>query len=905
MPMPTPRALRRGLALLAAIATLALLLPAASAPVVGATDADRSWEARAIRTSSIKARDRQKARELPAEAKLGYHPRTGRVRFISGTPSKPLSGGLSGVAAGKRRLSAADARTKARRFVDRYGSLFGLKDPASELRVGATERRLTPARGVAADAAAGLPNATVRFQQRRGGLPVMGGEIVVQLSEEGEVLSAAGEVMPAAEDVAGPALIGVRQARNVAARWVARELGRPASAVRTTSEGQAHYDPDLMDDPGLPSRGVRRVWRIDAATPATATVRADRRLVVVDARSGQVLTTIGRIATAEGPNRRVCDNRNVGGRAWACNSPFTRVEGQAPTGLKDVDSVYRLMGVTYDFFLERYGRDGIDGQGSRMKATVRYCPSGRCPWNNAEWRWGPQQATFGRGWARADDIVGHEYTHGVLDAEAPLFYHYQSGAINESYADVFGELIDLTYPGGKDTRASKWKIGEDTPIGAFRDMRDPTRFGHPDRVRSPKWHTGTSDFGGVHRNNGVGNKAAYLMAAGGNFGGYSIKGMGKERMGRIWYQALVTRLTPAANYVDLADALVSACTDLAGSKSITLAHCKSVRDATRATEMHLTPRKLAPASAPVCGSGKTAIDVFRDDLEDPDSGEWMPMRSVGTKTGWFWPQNPNDSPGWDGTWASSGETNFYAPDRGSRSDATMRMTRAVQLPKIAFLRFGHGYSFDKDAVRRYDGGVVEIKVDGGSWRGVATRFTHGKYNGTLAKGTGNPLAGKKAFTGNSRGWSTARISLADFAGARVKVRFRAVSDRDTGGRGWYIDDVRIYTCARDDDRPTGSITIEGGAPTTADAKVRLGLGWNDKSTWVTKVRLSASPKLNGSGVLKKGITMPVRDEVSWSLADTSYGASGQNGKRRVYAQFRDAAGNWSKVVSDGIEWVKA
>ena len=88
----------------------------------------------------------------------------------------------------------------------------------------------------------------------------------------------------------------------------------------------------------------------------------------------------------------------------------------------------------------------------------------------------------------------------LLGAEAPLFYQYQSGAINESYADVFGELIDLAYKSGTDTSGVKWKIGEDSPIGAFRDMRTPTRFGHPDRVRSPKWHTGAADDGGVHRN---------------------------------------------------------------------------------------------------------------------------------------------------------------------------------------------------------------------------------------------------------------------------------------------------------------------------------------------------------------------------------------------------------------------
>ena len=115
--------------------------------------------------------------------------------------------------------------------------------------------------------------------------------------------------------------------------------------------------------------------------------------------------------------------------------------------------------------------------------------------------------------------------------------------------------------------------------------------------------------------------------------------------------------------------------------------------------------------------------------------------------------------------------------------------------------------------------------------------------------------------------------------------------------------MRIYSCARDTDRPSGSLTIDGGAPTTNGARVELGIGWADKTTWVTTMRLSASPTVNASGVLKKGISLPARPTVEWDLADTTYGGSGKRGDRRVYAQFRDAAGNWSKVVSDRIEWV--
>ena len=891
---------RRLAAAISAVVLLLSLLPLEAQQVAAAGRAARDWAAAQVREGRIPARDRELAAQLPRQANLGYHPETGRVRFISGTPSAPLAPGLAGVAAGKRQLSAADARTRARRFVERYGPLFGLRDPGRELRVKATRHQLTPAPGLAL-AGAGRPNATVRFEQVRDGVPVMGGEIAVQLTAAGEVLSVAGEVLPAAATTPAGARVGPLQARRAAAAWMARQSGRAASSLGTTSEGLGLYDPRLMDDPRLRHIDTRLVWRIDVRLPAEGRKPPDRRLVLVDALGGDVLTTIGRVYTAEGPNRRVCDNRSIPGRAWVCSPPYTRSEGQPAVGIGEVDAVYRLMGLTYDYFYDRFGRDGVDGEGSRMKATVRYCPSYGCPWRNAEWRWADQQATFGTGWARAADIVAHEYTHGVLDAEAPLFYQYQSGAINESYADVFGELFDLSL-GASATGRRAWTIGEDTPIGTFRDMRDPTRFGHPDRMRSPKWHTGPADDGGVHRNSGVGNKAASLVADGGTFRGFSIKGIGRTRTARVWYQALTTRLTPAANYIDLGDALVAACTDLAGTAGMTLAHCKSVRDAARATEMHRTSRSLGPKSAPLCRAGSSPTDVLYDDLEDPGAGRWISSRLVGDKKGWYYPQNPNNVPAWDGTWASSGEFNFYAPNRSTRSDTVMRLREPVPVPSAAFLRFGHGYSFDKDAKRRYDGGILEIRVDGGPWRGVGSLFTHGGYNGTIARGSGNPLKGKRAWTGDSHGWSTTRVDLSKFAGSRIKLRFRMASDRSVGARGWYIDDIRVYTCARDDDRPTGSLVIDGGAESTSDSKVSLAFSWDDATTWVTRMRVSGSPRLNAAGTqLARGLSMPVRETLAWDLADATYGGPSGPGPRRVYAQVRDAAGNWSEVFFDEIE----
>ena len=87
MPTAQPRPFfHRAGASLMALALLALLLPAALAPATVAAADPAGWEARQVRKADVRARDEALAAKLPATARLGYHPETGRVRFISGTP---------------------------------------------------------------------------------------------------------------------------------------------------------------------------------------------------------------------------------------------------------------------------------------------------------------------------------------------------------------------------------------------------------------------------------------------------------------------------------------------------------------------------------------------------------------------------------------------------------------------------------------------------------------------------------------------------------------------------------------------------------------------------------------------------------------------------------------------------
>ena len=241
-----------------------------------------------------------------------------------------------------------------------------------------------------------------------------------------------------------------------------------------------------------------------------------------------------------------------------------------PATITDVSvkEAYNGLKATYDFFQELFGRNSIDDEGLRLKATVHFGSD----YNNAFWN--SEQMVFGDGdgdlfnrFTISLDIIGHELTHGVTEDEAQLFYVEQSGALNESMSDVFGSLIKQ-YVGknGVKQRADEadWLIGEGLliphptdPINnkrdALRSMKDPgsafddtngdNLLGKDPQPKHMAQYVNTfADNGGVHTNSGIPNHAFYLIAT--RIGGYAW-----EKAGRIWYRALLSnQLKPNAKF---------------------------------------------------------------------------------------------------------------------------------------------------------------------------------------------------------------------------------------------------------------------------------------------------------------------------------------------------------------------
>ena len=258
-------------------------------------------------------------------------------------------------------------------------------------------------------------------------------------------------------------------------------------------------------------------------------------------RSVRASLTLSNMGAAQ---RTVFDCRN------STNLSAARVarteEGPASSDAA-INRVFDGLGATRDFYKEVYKRDSIDGRGMRLNGFVHYDRE----YNNAFWDGSEMVFGDGDGMLFSDftgslDVIGHELTHGVTETRAGLVYHRQSGALNESVSDVFGSLVKQ-WSLNQSAEDADWLIGADifTPAiagDALRSLKNPGSaydndiFGkdpQPDHMSryDDLPDTEEGDFGGVHINSGIPNKAFYLVAT--EIGGYAW-----EAPGHIWYESL-------------------------------------------------------------------------------------------------------------------------------------------------------------------------------------------------------------------------------------------------------------------------------------------------------------------------------------------------------------------------------
>lgn len=223
---------------------------------------------------------------------------------------------------------------------------------------------------------------------------------------------------------------------------------------------------------------------------------------------------------------------------------------------------------SYEYFRGVHSRNSINGSGGNIVAFINVADSDGTDMDNAFWNgaamfYGNGSQAFTSPLQKSLDTGGHEMTHGVVGSSAGLIYQGQSGALNESFADVFGVMID----------PDDWQLGEDIvndnifTSGALRDLSDPNQGGSG--LGSPGWQpahmneyqdlpfTAEGDNGGVHVNSGIPNHAFYLFAT----------AVGNNDARRVYYRALTNYLTNQSQFIDCRLAVIQAASDLFGSSS--------------------------------------------------------------------------------------------------------------------------------------------------------------------------------------------------------------------------------------------------------------------------------------------------------------------------------------------------
>ena len=225
-------------------------------------------------------------------------------------------------------------------------------------------------------------------------------------------------------------------------------------------------------------------------------------------------------------------------------------------------------GKAFEYFRNSHNRKSINGSGGNIISLINVADEDGGSMGNAFWN--GQAMFYGNGdnafqpLAKGLDVAGHEMTHGVVEGTANLEYQGESGALNESFADIFGVMIDR----------DDWKIGEDVvktsafPSGALRSMEDPHNGASTNDFNSgwqprhfDERYKGNEDNGGVHINSGIPNFAFFKFAT----------AVGKDKAEKVYYRALSNYLTKSSKFVDCRIAVIKATTDLYGTTEINAA----------------------------------------------------------------------------------------------------------------------------------------------------------------------------------------------------------------------------------------------------------------------------------------------------------------------------------------------
>ncbi|WP_221392051.1 M4 family metallopeptidase [Dyadobacter sp. NIV53] len=432
-----------------------------------------------------------------------------------------------------------------------------------------------------------------------------------------------------------------------------------------------------------------------------------------------------------------------------------------------------------------------------------------------------------------DDVIAHEWAHAYTQSTSGLVNAGEAGALNEAYSDIWGETVDLMngYLDSDENNAvrtgcassTRWLIGEKITGRAdpiLRDMWDPTCKHYPGKVSDPQYTCNNEDYYYNFPNMGILNHAYALLVDGGTYNGQIITGIGLTKAAHIFWRAQSSYMTRTTGFVAMADILELSVNDLIGinlprlytyasapvlsGQVITTADAEQLSKVIAAVEMGtdngcFTLQTLHPVSTPLCAGGSAENAFFYEDFESGLNG-WS-LANSGEEENWTahnW-EIASKTPG------AKTDKVAYGTDRNVGSGLISMTSPAITIPTGS--AGPYNLAFDHYVTLGYrNGGNIKCSINDGAWILIPdSAFTENPYNRRLIgyddEFSPNPLNGERAFSGSFyevASWEQSRINLSLLglkAGQTIRFRWDLGTKIYEGLEGWYIDNIRVYTCS--------------------------------------------------------------------------------------------------------------
>lgn len=312
-------------------------------------------------------------------------------------------------------------------------------------------------------------------------------------------------------------------------------------------------------------------------------------------------------------------NTSENGTAFSLADEISDSDDSWETNDQRATSVHHFATVTWDYFKGTFGHSGTKGNGNKIKIRVDG------PWDNRYTHYDEDgeklviSSTNSGIFLGTLDVVAHEFTHGITEHSAELNYQFESGALNESFSDIFSVLVEREY----EPTTWNWTIGEDALT--IRNLMNPgaagnhfegniypceygSELGQPDTYHGNWWYFGDDcDEGGVHVNSGPHNRWFSLIVNGGTHNGVDVTGIGFDFAEILVFYTLKYMLTEFSNYISTRAASQYAASSIFGACSV---NHQFVSDAWDAIEVPGAPANCYPQAINSLSQDIPDFDVF-------------------------------------------------------------------------------------------------------------------------------------------------------------------------------------------------------------------------------------------------------------------------------------------------------